>query len=296
MSDDTAPKNGPNLTDIDRKLSELIRLLNEVRHETWRSSALAVSKQLWDAFGADGRYSDPKTLARYNRRMYSQHGEDGIISEIFSRIGEGNKRFFEIGVGDGTQNTTRFLLERGWSGVWVEGSPELAESAKEFMKQYIDSGDLKIVQAFITAENVSQIVDEVDENGKLDYLSIDIDYNTPHVWRALRRSSRVACLEYNCTMPPNIAMTVPYDPNGVWDGTAWYGGSLKAFENIGLEKGMALVGSDLVGVNAYFVNFEEAKGKFREPFDAATHYEPPRYYEYGHQHPPPTTPRRWVTE
>lgn len=281
---------------IEQILTDAVRQLHEIRHESWRSSALAVSKQLWDAFGADGRYSDPKTLTRYNRRMYSQHGEDGIIAEIFSRVGTGRRRFFEIGVGDGTQNTTRFLLEQGWTGTWVEGSEELAEAASRFMHEFVKDGRLKIVRSFITAENADEILNEAGVESHLDYISIDIDYNTPHVWKALKRKSRVACLEYNCTMPPNTDMTVPYDPDGVWDGTAWYGGSLKAFENIGRTKGMALVGSDLVGVNAYFVDLQEAKGKFREPFDSATHYEPPRYYEYGHQHLPPANPRRWQTD
>jgi hypothetical protein len=122
------------------------------------------------------------------------------------------------------------------------------------------------------------------------------DMNTGYIWEAIKWRSRVACTEYNCTMPANTAMAVPYDPSAVWDGSAWYGSSLKKPELIGRSKNMALVGCDLVGVNAYFVESSEARGKFREPFTTETHYEPPRYYPMGSQHQPPQQPRPWIIE
>jgi hypothetical protein len=251
---------------------------------------------LSQASGAGERYADPKSLARYNRQMYSQQGEDGVVSEIFNRIGSGGKVFAEIGCGDGRENTTRFLLEAGWSGTWFEGSETNVAAASEFMHDYVASGQLRIVQAFITAENVNDLFREAGVPERVDYLSVDIDHNTSYVWKALNLRSRAACIEYNCTMPPNVAMAVPYDPAAVWDGTAWYGASLKTLENIGRAKDMALVGCDLPGINSYFVSIEEAKGKFREPFDAETHYEPPRYYPFGKQHKPPSTPRKWQVD
>jgi hypothetical protein len=33
------------------------------------------------------RYQDPKRLARFEHQVHSQNGEDGIIAEIFRRIG-----------------------------------------------------------------------------------------------------------------------------------------------------------------------------------------------------------------
>ncbi len=289
-------KLGHQLVEMNNNIATMINLLHAIRADGWQVRAVAESMQISAALAADGRYADPKSLARFNRRMYSQQGEDGVIAEIFSRIGTRDRTFLEFGIGDGRENTTRFLLERGWKGVWLEGSPEHVEHAREFFQPYIERGQLTIVQAFITAENINTLLDEAGLPQELDYMSIDIDYNTAHVWRAVNRRSRVTCVEYNCTLPPNVPVGVPYDPNGIWDGTAWYGASLKTFEQIGAEKGMALVGCDLVGVNAYFVNLEEAKGKFREPFTAETHYEPPRFYSFGAQHPAPSEPRTWISE
>ena len=61
-------------------------------------------------------------------------------------------------------------------------------------------------------------------------------------------------------------------------GTARFGASLKCLEEIGQTKGMSLVGCDIAGVNAFFVRAGLAPGRFLAPFDAKTHWEPPRYH------------------
>ncbi|MGL5167420.1 MAG: hypothetical protein ACRC9K_16185 [Afipia sp.] len=256
----------------------------------------AYGRLIDDVIAADGRYADPLCLARFSASMSSQVGEDGIIAEIFNRIGRKDRTFVEIGVENGTQNTTRFLLESGWTGTWIEGSEKDANAARQFMQSYVDNGRLKIIHASVTAENVNDLFDRAETPDVIDYLSIDIDYNTPHVWSALRRKSRVACIEYNGHLPCNVAMSVPYEPNRVWDGhTVWFGGSLKAMENIGRKKGMSLVGCDLIGINSFFVSSDEATGKFRAPFTAENHYQRARAHNvlpYSISAPH----QRWVVE
>lgn len=241
---------------------------------------------LLDTIFSDGRHADPLFVGRYSASIYSQIGEDGIIAEIFNRIGRRNRFFVEIGVEDGSQNTTRFLLEAGWTGVWIEGSRSHADAARKLMQPQIESGQLKIIHASVTAENINDLFDQAAVPNEIDYLSIDIDYNTPHVWLALKRQSRVACIEYNGHLPSNIAMSVPYDAAGMWDGrTIWFGGSLKTMENIGTSKDMALVGCDLSGINSFFVSRNEASGKFREPFTSENHFQRARAHSIL---PPPS--------
>ena len=67
------------------------------------------------------RYGDPRRLLRYHSQVCSQNGEDGIIHEIFRRIGTTTKIFVEVGVGDGCENNTAFLLSQGWTGFWIDG-------------------------------------------------------------------------------------------------------------------------------------------------------------------------------
>lgn len=113
----------------------------------------------------------------------------------------------------------------------------------------------------------------------LDLLSIDIDQNTYHVWRAIRSlRPRVVVVEYNASIPPWLDWASEYRPDRTWDGTMNMGAGLKAFERLGRQKGYSLIGCDSVGVNAYFVRDELADpAKFCDPFTAENHYEPPRY-------------------
>jgi hypothetical protein len=44
---------------------------------------------------ATPRYADPKRLVRHGFKVYSQADEDGIIQEIFKRIGTSSRTFIE---------------------------------------------------------------------------------------------------------------------------------------------------------------------------------------------------------
>ena len=291
---------GQFLKRLGRPVSRVFEILHRIRadvaairHNTWLA---AYTGLLSSAAGSQGRREDPLFLGRYHGQVYSQNGEDGMIAEIFNRIGQPESPFFlEIGVGTGLENNTRLLLERGWRGVWIEGSLARATEARRVFAAFIDSGALQVVDAHATAENIEVLLDRTEVPSRVDFLSIDIDHNTSHVWRALRRSARVACIEYNASLPPSVAAEVPYDPDTVWDGSNWYGASLKTLERIGVAKRLALVGCDLLGNNAFFVAAEEATGRFREPFTAEAHYELPKFSFLTHiGHPPSTQARRWI--
>jgi len=53
-------------------------------------------------------------LADHGRKIYSQGDEDGVIAEIFRRVGTTSKTFIEFGAEGGSENNTRLLLEQGW--------------------------------------------------------------------------------------------------------------------------------------------------------------------------------------
>jgi len=73
--------------------------------------------RLWSDELAKPRNADPKRLLRCGFKVYSQNDEDGIIQEIFKRIGTTNRTFVEFGVETGVEtNTTKLLLE-GWRGL-----------------------------------------------------------------------------------------------------------------------------------------------------------------------------------
>ena len=238
-------------------------------------------------------YGNPRYSVRLNRfeyQVYSQNGEDGIIAEVFNRIGTVNRRFLEVGVGDGIECNTAYLLLQGWSGTWVE--------AKEFYCKYIGfkfkTPRLKVVNGFVTTENINQILDESDD---LDLLSIDVDGNDYHIWKALQAKPRVVVIEYNAMFPPDVDWVMPYTPDYAWNGSMCSGASLLALTKLAYEKGYALVGCDFRGVNAFYIQQKsmiKAYVKLNDSPEEATkfYYEPARYFlctRFGHPRDYPET-------
>lgn len=260
--------------------------------------ARTLTDMLFEIALEKGRYSDPLSLIPSQAQVYSQNGEDGIVAEIFGRIGARDRYFVEIGIENGLQNNTRLLLEQGWRGIWIDGSSEGVALARATFDEAVRSGALTVVEALVTRHNVDAVLDSAQAPPRFDFLSLDVDQNTGHLWASLRRRSRVACIEYNANLPPSLALEAEYHPELAWDGTSWYGASLKALEQIAGAKDMSLVGCELIGVNAFFVGTDEASGKFRAPFTAEEHYEPPRFGRSsaggtGLGHPPSPRARRW---
>jgi hypothetical protein len=229
---------------------------------------------------------EPHELCLFTAQTFSQGPEDGVVAEIFRRIGMRDRTFIEIGAGDGRENTTRLLLMLGWSGVWVEGSAKSCAAIRRDFAGPLASGQLMLIEAMVTAENIETLLAEAGAPTHVDYLSVDLDMNTYYVWRALGRyKARAACIEYNASIPPSHEFVVPYDPAGVWDGSNFYGASLKSLELLGSSEGYRLVGCDFYGVNAYFVAEGEDLSGFVGPFAAEKHYMPPLYlapFRNGH--------------
>jgi hypothetical protein len=234
---------------------------------------------------------DPRELLLHGHRCFSQNAEDGMLDELFRRIGTGPRHFVEFGVGNGLENNTMALLLAGWSGLWIEASPASARAIREGFAPAIAAGRLTLVESFVTAENIEGLLRGAGVPADLDLLSIDIDGNDYWVWKALGAfRPRAVVIEYNASLGPTARLARPYDPAFVWDGTSAFGASLAALAALGEAKGYALVGCDAAGVNAFFVRQDLVGDRFVAPFTAARHYQPPRYGPTGAGHPPRFAP------
>ncbi len=240
---------------------------------------LVLQHQYLQQLLATPRYLDPKRLHRFEYQVFSQNGEDGVLLEIFRRIGTTNRTFLEIGVGDGLENNTTFFLTQGWKGYWVDGDIDAINKISKTFWKPLSNGQLTVKQSLVTAENIASVLDDLKVPIEVDLLSLDIDRNTYFVWKALKHlRPRTVIIEYNSQFPPPIEWTVEYKPDLTYNCTAYMGASLKAYERLGDELGYVLVGCETSGINAFFVRRDLCGDKFAEPFTAENHFEPPRYF------------------
>ncbi len=235
----------------------------------------------WDKL-TKKRMSEPLALENFGYKVYSQNDEDGIIQEIFSRIGTESKEFVEFGVGNGLECNSHYLLHRGWHGLWLEGNSAACKQIEYKFRPVIKNGHLKVINAFITRENIEDLIlkNRISQSQDVspDFLSIDIDGNDWYVWEAIKSiKPRLVCIEYNGKFPPDYSWKQAYDAKHRWDSSDWQGASLKALDLLGREKGYLLVGTNLSGVNAFFVREDLfSKEKFSRCVSAEELYNPYR--------------------
>ncbi len=219
--------------------------------------------RFWSEELAKPRYADPKCLVPYGFKVYSQADEDGIIQEIFDRIGETDRVFVEFGVETGTECNTAKLLVGGWHGLWIEGLAASVEAIRRDFASFIDDRRLMLQHRTVTAENINAAISEAGLGGAIDLLSIDIDGNDYWIWNAIEViEPRVVVIEYNATLRPPLSLVMPYDPAGRWDGSNYFGASLEALVRLGGKKGYRIVGCSFSGVNAFFVRDDLCGDKF----------------------------------
>jgi hypothetical protein len=221
-------------------------------------------------------YNAAGRLEPHGFRAFSQNDEDGILQEIFRRIGAGAKTFVEFGVQDGLENNTRLLLYQGWRGLWIEADATACRSMRRSFAAELASGQLQLSQSFVTTENIEALIGAA-RLGDLDVLSIDIDGNDYWIWQAISLQPRVLVIEYNARFPPPTKWVMQHNPRHRWDYTDYQGASLESLAELGRGKGYTLVGCCLAGVNAFFVRDDLVQDRFAQP-DTRALYNPPRYY------------------
>jgi hypothetical protein len=201
-------------------------------------------------------------------KVFSQFGEDGILQHLIREVFIPNKVFIEFGVENYTESNTRFLLVNdNWAGLVIDGGRENVEFIKSDAVYW--RYNLKAEQAFITRENINEIIRKNGIGGPIGLLSIDIDGNDYWVWEAIDIvTPSVMVVEYNSRFGPDKAVTVPYKADFTRSAShysnIYYGASLAALCLLGSRKGYSFVGCNTAGNNAFFVRSELKPEKLAE--------------------------------
>jgi hypothetical protein len=213
-------------------------------------------------------HQDNFNLSDNEYRVFSQWGEDGIIQFLLKYVEVEKKIFVEFGVEDYREANTRFLLiNNNWSGLVIDGDEDNINRLKSQRIYWLYN--LKAVQAFITKQNINQLLKNNGIIGEIGLLSIDIDGNDYWVWQAIDVINPViVSIEYNHRFGSDIAVTIPYDENfvrsKVHHSWIYFGASLKALCLLAKRKGYAFVGCSSNGVNAFFIRKDAKPDNIRE--------------------------------
>jgi hypothetical protein len=200
------------------------------------------------------------TLAEHEFRVFSHAGEDGIIQFLTRVVAVPSRTFVEFGVEDYREANTRFLLAvDGWSGLVLDGDPANVERIRA--DPLFWNSDLTAIPAFVTRENVNTLLSSAGLPEDIGLLSIDVDGNDYWIFDAITAvRPAIAVVEYNHRFGPTRATTIPYDPAFVrrQSDASWLvcGASLAAIVKVAERKGMAFVGCNTFGNNAFFVRTE----------------------------------------
>ena len=242
----TPGSDGDPLDDVRVRLERIESALEKLKRTDQLVQALARRLYL------DGVDLPPRKQLRSHRvGVMSQNGEDGLLLELFRRIGVERRRFVEIGCGVNGGNSGFLAQELGWSGLMVDGNP----GAVSKVELKFASEDIKAECHLVSPETINEIIETAGLAGEIDLLSIDIDGNDFWVWDATTVTNpRVVIIEYNYLLGRTAAVTIPYKPEFRLKEAptrAYRGASLEAMVRLGRRKGYRLVSSERI--NAVFL-------------------------------------------
>lgn len=192
----------------------------------------------------------------YEKKVYSQHYEDGILEFLVNIVQPTNRTFLEIGWGNGMTNCCRYLLQDlGFAGTGFDlrqsklAHPRLTSHAK-----------------FLSLDDVGFVLGTQGLNPGV--FSLDIDSFDWHLLKAMLAQGfdpDIIVHEYNSHFGPEWAYTRRYGTDVQYDGKVKFGASLGAYRKL-LEPNYTFVTVDSTGVNAFWI-----KKPYQVPADTITH-------------------------
>jgi len=200
-------------------------------------------------------------LADHARDVYSQFGEDGILSELLRRIGDEHltRWCVEFGAWDGVflSNTCNLIREHGFCAVLIEGDPKRAAA---ILRNHPPES-VTVLTTFVGLDAPHRLDDLLATTPipeRFDVLSIDIDGADYWILESLERyRPKIVVIEYNPSIP-NAVHFVQERSTGVS-----HGSSARAIAELAASKGYRL--SAVTTTNLILVAAEHAEAALDPP-------------------------------
>lgn len=193
--------------------------------------------------------------------VFCDADEDGILLYLLSLVDSGRRLLVDLGSASASaSNSSNLIIHHGWTGLLVDANETgIASARAAYERQGIMPP--KMLNAWLTAETINELLTKHGPTGEIDLLSIDIDGNDYWLWRAIDViTPRVVVIEYQDILGPERSVTIPYDPQFSLDRyevnasqNNYVGASLRAMVKLGASKGYRLVATNRLGFNAFFV-------------------------------------------
>lgn len=163
---------------------------------------------------------------------YSQRGEASTVIQFLGKLPTRDGWCVDVGAGTGWSNT-RNLIEAGYRAILFDADPKECEKLRQSFPENVE----------VCCATVDTFIDRLIEDfsglesipSDFDFVSIDIDGNDYHVWKAMTgHQPKIVCIEFNPTIPTEVHFVQPADMN------VMQGSSLYALVQLGKEKGYEL--------------------------------------------------------
>jgi hypothetical protein len=207
----------------------------------------------------NARNIDLKLPATWEFSGFSQNGEDGILDVLRKQLKNSNRYFIEIGVSDGIENNSAWLIvAEKFGGIMIEGDERLAARAKRMIAGHSVWGEC--YNMFVTRENIQELR-SIAFNNDPDIFSLDIDGNDYYIAKAIMDGGfrpKIFVVEYNSVFGPEKSLTVEYQEDFSFTSAhptqLYYGVSISAWRKFFESHGYRFITVDRNGVNAFFVD------------------------------------------
>jgi hypothetical protein len=177
-------------------------------------------------------------LSNFAENITSQDGEDGLIAKALSLLPDRSFWCVEFGAWDGKHlsNTYNLIGNMGYNVVLIEGD---SAKYKELCDNYPHKDRAIFVNAFVgwsEKDSLDQILRRHPVPQAFDLLSVDVDGNDYHIWKALELfQPKLVLIEYNISMVNAVQFVQPAEAG------CHQGSSPASLIKLGSEKGYELI-------------------------------------------------------
>lgn len=184
-------------------------------------------------------------LNEYAANVTSEKGEDGIIAKALTVLPSLNRWCVEFGAWDGkfASNTFDLVDRQNYNVVLIEGAKD---RYSDLQAKYPHKDRATLINEFVgwsESDGLDRILSRHPIPRDFDFLSIDIDGNDYHVWRAMTEyRPKLVLIEFNFTIANAVDFAQPADSK------CQQGSSAAALVRLAKEKGYELIAATFLNL------------------------------------------------